>query len=263
MVQAAFAAQAMQFETDEPGSLSLNGYRDRYPEQAESSSSGGASGSLGDQQDAARPAKKQRTSRNAGDEQVALGRSTVSEGYPFDTIPGQAQQHRPSVSKTHRKGSRVDPESRKQNHVSAEQNRRAAIKSGYEALYRVIPALRDAFLTKGKGRGGSGPGGGGALLGKHVNERLEEATAASDKAGGTPVRKPSSSPKSHAKYYPQGQQYDEDGKPIRPGVRPVFPLIRQPGSEIIDGRQGPRSESVVLQKSTFAFCDSAFCMGLD
>jgi len=172
----------------------------------------------------------------------------------------------------------ADIANRKQNHISAEQKRRTAIKNGYEALYRVIPALRDVDLKEGKGRGGSGPGGGGARAIKsearpvadgdtrrrashspaqptppgsntyHHQVPNADATlsrsASSDRdvdklQGGLPPNKD----------YHHSQQYDEDGKPLRPGVRSVFPLVRQPGSEVIDGRQGPRSESVVLQKS--------------
>jgi hypothetical protein len=160
---------------------------------------------------------------------------------------------------------------RKKSHISAEQKRRAAIKSGYEALYRVIPALRDAGLSEGKGRGGSGPGGGGALERGRENHSPTQASPFHDIDGedsSTPVTpmssgkdKPSRRQASikadvHAQHeasdwrnYPRGQQFDEVGRPIRPGVRSVFPLVRQPGSEISDGRQGPRSESVVLQKS--------------
>ena len=184
-----------------------------------------------------------------------------------DTRRARAKGHSPA-----------DIASRKQNHISAEQKRRAAIKTGYEALYRVIPALRDADLKEGKGRGGSGPGGGGARATKPeakpaVDEDLRRRASQSPaqlsplvsdtsrhqvlKTDATSSR--NASPEMDGgrpegellptKDYHHSQQYDEDGKPLRPGVRSVFPLVRQPGSEVTDGRQGPRSESVVLQQS--------------
>lgn len=157
---------------------------------------------------------------------------------------------------------------RKQSHIEAEQKRRAAIKSGYEALYRVIPALRDADLKEGKDRGGSGPGGGGAratrtvkLLGDEVHRQTSETT---NDAGTSPANwsrehsvgevgddanladcTQTGSAKSHSRR----QKHVQHGKPLRPGVRSILPLVRQPGSEVTDGRQGPRSESVVLQQS--------------
>jgi hypothetical protein len=176
----------------------------------------------------------------------------------------------------------ADIASRKQNHISAEQKRRAAIKTGYEALYRVIPALRDVDLKEGKGRGGSGPGGGGARaikpeakpvvdgeirrrgsqspvqlnpLAGNTNQHQGPNTDVTLSRNASPDMDGSKSQGDllQAKDYHHSQQYDEDGKPLRPGVRSVFPLVRQPGSEVTDGRQGPRSESVVLQQSKSSF----------
>jgi hypothetical protein len=155
----------------------------------------------------------------------------------------------------------ADIATKKRSHITAEQKRRAAIKSGYEALYRVIPALRDADLKEGKGRGGSGPGGGGSRTirngeqhGQTPTSAIEPRTTSSRR--GFQSTGGSASPRGLGndngrdnRSYPHYQQYDEQGRPIRPGVRSIFPLVRQPGSGVTDGRQGPRSESVVLQQS--------------
>ena len=193
--------------------------------------------------------------------------ASVHNAWPREVSADTQPDFAPPDSASKRQ-SPADTATRKQSHITAEQKRRAAIKSGYEALYRVIPALRDAELKEGKGRGGSGPGGGGArstrtgrLPGDGVNghdsvlpvdTKLSSARR-SRQARGESAGKHSETPDVahdlHPKSYPHGQQYDEHGKPIRPGVLSILPLVRQPGSEVTDGRQGPRSESVVLQQS--------------
>lgn len=118
---------------------------------------------------------------------------------------------------------------RKQAHMQSEQRRRHQIRAGYESLYRTIPALKDAALVEGASRGGSGPGGGGAVGGR----KRDRDAMASDGPNAPPKKKRGRKSKSMREeeeaQLSQAQQSGGDG-------------------DQYDGRQGPRSESVALQK---------------
>jgi hypothetical protein len=293
MIHAAFAAQAIELaererqEADhyEPQAGSIQGVDEEvlgygtYSYGRDGQADAVVTGSLPlRQEDSYRTSKKRKltsgrakktkskgkaTDEHTGGSLIFTGDATLGlDVWPMEDSD-QAQLEASPHGIASKRQSPADIATKKRLHITAEQKRRAAIKSGYEALYRVIPALRDADLKEGKGRGGSGPGGGGSRTirndehnGQTSAQTTESRTASSRRGGQS--KGSSLSPGGIGdgnddgkanRSYPHHQQYDDQGRPIRPGVRSIFPLVRQPGSEVTDGRQGPRSESVVLQQS--------------
>ncbi|KAH9902891.1 hypothetical protein C8Q73DRAFT_785517 [Cubamyces lactineus] len=110
------------------------------------------------------------------------------------------------------KGALLSPSQKRANHIQSEQKRRANIRRGYEALCEVVPALREAIRAEEeRERAGAGAGDGG-----------------DDGSGG----------KAKARGVGGGGAGGDKGKKKRKGE-----------GEKADGRAGPRSENVVLQKT--------------
>ncbi|KAI0360011.1 hypothetical protein OH77DRAFT_1394809, partial [Trametes cingulata] len=112
------------------------------------------------------------------------------------------------------KGALLSPSQKRANHIQSEQKRRANIRRGYEALCEVVPALREAIRAEEeRERSGGGAGdddGGGAGSGSKGRGRGVGSTG----PGGEKAKKK-----------------------------------RKGESDKSDGRAGPRSENVVLQKT--------------
>ncbi|KAI0661595.1 hypothetical protein C8Q70DRAFT_910418, partial [Cubamyces menziesii] len=113
------------------------------------------------------------------------------------------------------KGALLSPSQKRANHIQSEQKRRANIRRGYEALCEVVPALREAIRAE------------------EERERAGAAAAAGDGGDDGPGGK------AKARGVGGGAGAGgEKGKKKRKGE-----------SEKTDGRAGPRSENVVLQKT--------------
>ncbi|KAI0833308.1 hypothetical protein BC628DRAFT_1335094 [Trametes gibbosa] len=108
------------------------------------------------------------------------------------------------------KGALLSPSQKRANHIQSEQKRRANIRRGYEALCEAVPALRDAIRAE------------------EERERAEEDEAASSKGKG---------------------RSGGGGGGSGGGGADRSKKKRKSEGERADGRAGPRSENVVLQKS--------------
>lgn len=116
------------------------------------------------------------------------------------------------------KPSLLSPSQKKANHIQSEQKRRANIRRGYEALCEVVPALREAIRGEESAKQAEAEGGAGG----------------SDEAGGDTKK---TRPKK--KRRPNKRADDSEAGQDIGGLK-------------LDGRAGPRSENVVLQKSTYS-----------
>ncbi|KAI0710156.1 hypothetical protein C8Q76DRAFT_91480 [Earliella scabrosa] len=123
------------------------------------------------------------------------------------------------------KGTLLSPSQKRANHIQSEQKRRANIRRGYEALCETVPALREAIKAE------------------EERERAKEMEAYEEQSG-----------KGKARAGVGAIAGVEKGKKKKG---------RGEGGEKPDGRAGPRSENVVLQKSAclvcFVGCVSLFC----
>lgn len=119
---------------------------------------------------------------------------------------------------------------KKANHIQSEQKRRANIRRGYEALCEIVPALREAIRAEEEA------------------ERLALAELETPGAGPANVN--------------AGSSEDGNALPSNPNAGTAAALARKKArgkavaaafgveeGEKVDGRAGPRSEAVVLQKS--------------
>ncbi|KAI9000619.1 hypothetical protein BD414DRAFT_430165 [Trametes punicea] len=116
------------------------------------------------------------------------------------------------------KGALLSPSQKRANHIQSEQKRRANIRRGYEALCEVVPALREAIRAE-EGREHAAV----SARGEREDEGAEHGVG--PKGKGRAVSG-------------DGREGTEKGRKKRKGE-----------SEKPDGRAGPRSENVVLQKT--------------
>lgn len=146
-----------------------------------------------------------------------------------DSFRPQQTHHGTTTSSGGHKPPLLSTSQKKANHIQSEQKRRANIRRGYEALCEIVPALREAIraeeeaerlalaeLEAPPGAGsGSGANAGGSEDGNPVPNAGTAAALARKKARGK-------------------------------AVAAAFGVEE---GEKVDGRAGPRSEAVVLQKS--------------
>ncbi|TBU55329.1 hypothetical protein BD310DRAFT_826123, partial [Dichomitus squalens] len=114
------------------------------------------------------------------------------------------------------KGALLSPSQKRANHIQSEQKRRANIRRGYEALCEAVPALREAIRQEEERERTKGR--------EKELEVIEEASQANSKG----------------KVRGGGGNADGKGKKKKGG---------RAEAEKPDGRAGPRSENVVLQKT--------------
>ena len=114
------------------------------------------------------------------------------------------------------KGTLLSPSQKRANHIQSEQKRRANIRRGYEALCEVVPALREAIRAEEERE-----------LAKDAPENGEEPAKGNGKGKGG------------------ADKGGGGGGKKKKG--------RGDADKAADGRAGPRSENVVLQKSACSF----------
>ena len=119
------------------------------------------------------------------------------------------------------KGTLLSPSQKRANHIQSEQKRRANIRRGYESLCEVVPALREAIRAEDE----------------RERAKVRELDGLEDGDG-----------KGSGSSRTRGGGGGEKGKKKKGRGETEKP----------DGRAGPRSENVVLQKSAYALL-VAYC----
>ncbi len=128
---------------------------------------------------------------------------------PSKSTPGAPPSSASGNAGSSSKGALLSPSQKRANHIQSEQKRRANIRRGYEALCDTVPALREAIRAE------------------EERERTKEMDGYEDPDEGNGKGKARGAAETH-----RGKKKKGRGEAEKP-----------------DGRAGPRSENVVLQKS--------------
>ena len=157
---------------------------------------------------------------------------SVSGSHPLPDPPSSSQPfyrpqhlHEPERTSHLTKPPLLTTSQKKANHIQSEQKRRANIRRGYEALCEIVPALREAIRAEEEAE-------------RLAVAKLDISTPSSvTLSGGTVTSAADANAAAVARKKARGK-----------AVAAAFGIEE---GEKVDGRAGPRSESVVLQKSAY------------
>lgn len=164
----------------------------------------------------------------------ALSGSIPESQYASQTVPPTPTHRRSNSSSTTDRPVKpplLSTSQKKANHIQSEQKRRANIRRGYEALCEIVPALREAIRAEEEAE----------RLALAELDGTPASSIQNDIAGGD-----GGSEAANANAAALARK-----KARGKAVAAAFGIDE---GEKVDGRAGPRSEAVVLQKGWFYLC---------